>query len=521
MIYVLKDLTINTIARTVHREGKAVNMPDLSFDVLVKLVVSAPNAVSPAVLCTEVWHAEHVSDETIAQRITLLRKSIADNAKDPQYIRTSRGQGYAVVGIVKITKSQPVHNFASAFRRKNIIATAFGVLVLFALSIAVLNKQSLAPARIETTPETSQKSDIAILIDSAQAQLKLHQSRETDRAIAMLREALSMESDNFDARMTLSFALSTKTTKFGDDANLEREAEAIARSLIDEQPNNSNAWSALAYSLGSQGRLDESLSAYQYAYQLNPQNTAAISSAAHTQLIRGELYQALLLEAQAMQTGGHSRYAEVQIAQSLELIGHPAFQKWYEKALFLNPNQIVILSVLAQSHLRQGNPDAALQILTQAEGADQSAPQILQLHGRAHAVLGNIDEARVFLEAAGNGAYFDVIALNAHAGNVTQAEALLISDKMEAVEASPSADERIHLAEITAALGQNSKAIGFLSQAVNLGWRDINWLKQSPYLNAVMTSSEGQQIEGRITRELDIQRKLIEGSEKLKAIIAS
>ena len=519
MRYVLKDLSIDTETRTVRRDGASLKLPDLSFDVLVKLIEAAPEPVGIVDFSNEVWHTGHVSDETIAQRITLLRKTLGDDPKNPTYIRTVRGMGYAIAGSVTPHENElPSKTFWFLNRQRTLAATAGLLVLLFAagmFSIARDPDMEFAAPTVDTNPKT----EISTLVKRAREQLSLHQARETDRAIIMLRDALTQEPASFDARLTLSFALSTKATKFGGNAAVEQEAEAIARSLISERPDNSNAWSALAYSLSSQGRVDESLSAYQYAYQLNPHNTPAISSAAHTHLIRGELHQALLLEARAKQAGGTSRYAEVQIAQTLEFIGHPAAAKWYDRALSLNPSQVVILSEIARSHLRQGNPHAALQILGLAEGDDRSAPQILQLRGRATMTLGHVEEARFLLEAAGDGAYFDIIALNVASGDATQAEELLMSPKLAELGADTSADTRIHLAEITAALGQDEKALQFLARAINLGWRDLNWLKQSPYLGAVMSSNEGRQIENRITRELEAQRRLIEGAEELTSII--
>ena len=45
MRYALKDLVIDVETRTVARTGAAIKLPDLSFDVLVKLIEAAPDAV--------------------------------------------------------------------------------------------------------------------------------------------------------------------------------------------------------------------------------------------------------------------------------------------------------------------------------------------------------------------------------------------------------------------------------------------------------------------------------------------
>lgn len=517
MQYVLKDLSVDTETRTVRRDEITFDLPDLSFDVLIKLLQQAPEPVSISEFSKEVWRAGHVSDETVAQRITLLRKALGDNPKSPTYIRTVRGSGYAALGPVTLMDNVS-SKFNSTLTRHILFATSVG-LVLFVFTLAFFSGEF----GIHAIPESKaanlkEKSTNTIHVERAKQQLSLHQARETDRAIAMLREVLTLEPKRFDARLTLSFALSTKATKFGGGLNKKQEAEALARGLINEQPESSNAWSALAYSLSSQGRVDESLPAYEYAYQLNPQNAPAISSAAYLHLTKGNLHQALLLENQAKQSGGKSRYAEIQITQILELIGHPAAAEWRARALSLNPGQVVILSEIAKWHLRQGNPQTALEVLDLAEGDDQFAPQLLQLRSRAAILLGNIDQAKQHLNATGDYGHFDMTLLNAISGDVTPAKELLLT-KLANLEADATPDTRIQLAELSAAVGRNDQALKLIAQAVNLGWRDANWLKQSPFIGSLMSSSEGLKIESRIKRELEGQRRLIERSEELSSYI--
>ncbi len=521
MRYVLKDLLVDTEARTVQLGDRVVRLPDLSFDALVKLLEASPEPVDIADFARSVWRADHVSDETVAQRIALLRKALCDDPKNPAYVRTVRGQGYATVGSAEKTDATTDQAPAGFMPRHRAAFALVGlVLALFAI-ISTVATHDPEPKATEPVATIEPKSATAILVQRARQQLSLHQARETDRAIVMLREALAQEPDNFGARLSLSFALSTKTTKFGGGEREEQESETIARSLIAERPDSSNAWSALAYALGSQGRLDESLSAYQYAYQIDPNNTAAISSAAHTQLIQGNLHQALLLEARAKQAGGTSRYSEIQVAQMLELINHPAATDWYTKALSLNPGQIVVLSEVARSHLRHGTPETALEILDQATGDDRFAPQILQLRGRAALMLGNMQEAKKLFEAAGASGHKDLAALTALSGKTPEPKDLFHPATLADLEADTWAGSHVHLAEIAAALGHPAEVGRHLAQAINLGWRDIRWLRQSPFLSQFMTSNEGREIESRIDREIDLQRRLIEGTDDLTSFINS
>lgn len=518
MHYTLKDLSIDVTARSVHRGKESLSLPDLSFDVLIKLIEAAPTPVNLSELSLAVWQMEHVSGETIAQRITLLRKALGDAPKEPIYIRTVRGLGYAIIGEVSQSDSKFVPAPHRSFFRKP-LAIIGGVAVCVFLSIALFKTQNTPPEQAASLIEPDRDMKTESLVTRAQDQLRLHQFQETNRAIGMLREALSHEPDSFNARLTLSFALSTKATKFDGNKTEEHEAESIARNLISEQPDNSNAWSALGYSLSSQGRADEALAAYRQAYEFDPKNDSALSSAAHILLLQGDLQQALILEEKARQTGHNTKYAEIQIAQILELIGHPSAQNWREKALSLNPGQAVILGEVARSHLRQGEPQAALDILAQYEGEDQATPHILVLRARAAIALGFTEDARNYLEAAGWRGHYALAALNAASGDATLSDLYFSPSKRLELESDPDPEIRVHLAEISAALGRENEAAHLLSQAINLGWRDISWLKQSPFLQDLMLSQEGYELEKRIRRELDAQRRLIENTDTLAKLI--
>ncbi|MBO6567986.1 MAG: winged helix-turn-helix domain-containing protein [Kordiimonadaceae bacterium] len=492
--------------RRVRRGGEEVRLPDLSFDVLAKLLEAAPETVSLDEFRRDVWGADHVTSETIAQRIKLLRKALGDRRDQPEYIRTVRGAGYAIVGDVEKVEA----GYRQHWRRPLSVAAIVAVLTVASLVVGLAFNDGSEGETASPDIAAAEKSTTAILVERAREQLRLHQLRETNRAIALLREALSQEPDHFDARMALASALTTKTTKFGGNSAEEQEAEALARQLIGEQPSNSRAWSLLAYTLGSQGRMDESSSAYEYAYQLDPGNAMAMSSAAHNLLIQGELQQAYVLEMRAKQAGGTNKYAEIQIAQILELIDHPDAKVWREKALQLNPNQTVVLSEIARSHLRRAKPDDALEILSRAEGADQRAPQILQLRGRAALALGQLETAQTLFEAAGDWGHKDLIALNASLGDDGAGAAFLAANSPANLASDTWPGSHVSMAEIAAATGDDESALAFLTQAVNLGWRDIDWLMQSPFLSDLMTTQGANLLVERINRELSMQRRLMQ-----------
>src|SRR5690349_19867295 len=73
LTYSLADLTVDVGTAQVHRNGEAIPLPRLSFDLLVALIESAPNLVTVDELMDRVWPGIVVNSETVSQRVKLLR----------------------------------------------------------------------------------------------------------------------------------------------------------------------------------------------------------------------------------------------------------------------------------------------------------------------------------------------------------------------------------------------------------------------------------------------------------------
>ena len=519
MIFRLDDLAIDTQRRTVRKGHDALKMQDLTFDLLYGLVESAPQPMNADALAERVWKVPHVSSDTIAQRIALLRKALGDDPKNPRYIRTVRGAGYAIIGDVTKGYEAGTHEGKET---KGISPVFVGAAVFATLLIGgggLLWSQS--PARDDRQAET--RADLpspnALLIDRANAQLGLHQPEETQRAVAMLRTAVERDPTSFEARLGLALALTTYATKFEGDVAEKDEAEAIIRQLIEERPDTANAWSALGYVLSAKGRGDEALAAYRRAIELDPDNAPARSSAAHLLVLKGDLQQALILEHQARARGGSSRYSEIQIAQALELIGHPAHAWWQDQALTLNPGQVVVVKELALSKLRQGDLEAVLETIATFEGEIETAPQLLALKGRALLGLGREEAAKQALGKAGWRGDYLLASLAARSGDTQTVEARFPAEQRLALTSVMEPDILVQMAEIEAALGQGDKAAQLIGIAISQGWRDRRWLERSPFLQEVLESASGRALIERIERELEAQRVLIENTSALQAIL--
>jgi TolB-like protein/DNA-binding winged helix-turn-helix (wHTH) protein/Flp pilus assembly protein TadD len=123
------DLTLDVDARRVERCGQIIELGTLNFDLLRVLAESAPNVVTQDELAERVWGRHFVSPENIAQRVMLLRQSLADDAGRPRYIEAVRGKGYRLIPKVETLPAVRAHH------RWRLRFAAVAVLIL-AVSIA-------------------------------------------------------------------------------------------------------------------------------------------------------------------------------------------------------------------------------------------------------------------------------------------------------------------------------------------------------------------------------------------------
>jgi len=99
--YRVGDVMIDVGTRQVSRDGNVLQLPPLSYDLLLALVRRAPNAVSSSELMEQVWTGRVVNDETIAKRVELVRESLGDDSRQSRYVALVRGHGYRITAEVE------------------------------------------------------------------------------------------------------------------------------------------------------------------------------------------------------------------------------------------------------------------------------------------------------------------------------------------------------------------------------------------------------------------------------------
>ncbi len=92
------EFTLDTESREFFRDGQAVHISPKGFLLLEVLLERRPAAVPKSVLKDRLWPSSHVSEASLASLVAELRSALADDAREPRFIRTVHTYGYAFCG---------------------------------------------------------------------------------------------------------------------------------------------------------------------------------------------------------------------------------------------------------------------------------------------------------------------------------------------------------------------------------------------------------------------------------------
>ena len=89
------DLSIDVAGHSVTREGKAVNLTPLEFDLLVCLARKPWQVFTREVLLEQVWGYRHSADTRLVNvHVQRLRSKVEHDPENPEIVVTVRGVGY-------------------------------------------------------------------------------------------------------------------------------------------------------------------------------------------------------------------------------------------------------------------------------------------------------------------------------------------------------------------------------------------------------------------------------------------
>jgi len=181
------DIHIDMASGTVWRDAEVIDLPNLSFRLLGALARRAPAMIGKDELIAEVWGDVVVSDETLMQRVRLLRQALGDDSQNPRYITAVRGRGYRmnapVEAVTAGAESTPPNR---SLRWRIGIAVAITIIIVLGLSIGLRGgPEPLAISTLAVLPfnDMSEDGNFGYFADGMQEELLARLSRLDEVAV--------------------------------------------------------------------------------------------------------------------------------------------------------------------------------------------------------------------------------------------------------------------------------------------------------------------------------------------------
>lgn len=471
----LDDLRIDLARQRVTRGERVLDVSGLSFKLLRHLLEQGDRVVGFDELIERVWAPAVVNEETVTQRVKLLRQALEDDGRNPRYIRSVRGRGYQLCSVPRPAATEPPSRPSRGGRRPLMLGVVAASLVgAAALAAWSLRGQAPPPAAATAQEELRQR---------ARYYAGIGQSENNERAILLYEEALRADPRDDAASVGLSRALSARMCLYNGSPDSTRRAQSLAEAVIARNPRDSAAHDALAYAHDCRGEVDAAIGEYERAIALDPPaRLDSRASVANLYVVGGRLAEALENNLAAERAGAKLRFLDLQIARNLDLLGYAeAAERRYARVFRLYPDNVFGNAAWPRFLFAQGRYTEAEGALAEAMGRPQH-PQLFLLAGELALLRGDRGRAaEMFGRAA---------ALRPHQSlprtladlyaEPVDAAALAVRAQARAREAEHGAPEDWLEVALLRRDADRAAALDALRHAVAGGFRDQAWLQVSP-----------------------------------------
>src|SRR3977135_3747216 len=89
------ECTFDSVRREVRRGAEEIHLSPKGFELLRVLVANRPRAMAKEELFDLLWPGVFVSEASLAGLVAEIRRAIGDDAREPRFLRTVHGFGYA------------------------------------------------------------------------------------------------------------------------------------------------------------------------------------------------------------------------------------------------------------------------------------------------------------------------------------------------------------------------------------------------------------------------------------------
>ncbi|MEO8670758.1 MAG: winged helix-turn-helix domain-containing protein [Tahibacter sp.] len=505
-IFLLDDLRIDPLRQQVERAGDTLDVGGLSFQLLRYLLEQGDRVVGFDELIQHVWAPAVVNEETVTQRVKLLRQALGDDGRNPRYVRSVRGRGYQLCTAPRRMARPPVSasNPRASLRTAAMVAA---VVVASALGVGAWWQFHERPHAVN--PPSPHEE----MLQRARYYADIGQDENNARAVALYEQALRAEPANAGARVGLSRALSARMCLYNGGPPFAERAQTLAEVVIARTPNDSSAHAALAYSFDCRGDVDAAIREYEKAVALDPDGRYdSLASLANLYVTKGRLADALHNNVAVQKTGLKLRFLDLQIARNLELLGFTTeAEQRYEKLFWLYPDNVYANVAYPRALFVQGRYHEAESALSEALQRPLH-PSLFVLGAELALVRGDRASAEeMFAKAARLRPHQSLPATLEHLYTIPF-DAAWVAARTEQQERDVEAggpDAWLEVAQLRLASGDRDGAVAAVRRAVADGFRDRAWLQTSPLLHALADQPGFAEVVNTLSRAVASERERV------------
>lgn len=530
--YLISDLNLDVQRGELTRLERVIALPKLSYDLLVALAKSAPALLSQEQLMAIVWPDRVIGDETLKQRVKLLRKSLGDDASAPTYIEAVRGRGYRLIPAVKcecVVQSPPSvmldlsandrfpsiagSQFGTMWRRMSLVGLAafIGIVVSLTLSTSLSNNVIGEPPSLnsvsanEASREGSERTNAERLYLRGRDYYHRYRKQDNDIAIDFFLKAISEDETFSPAYAALSQAYSQKYFQFSGQESDKQLAIDNAYQALSYDNQSADGYKALGTAYYVAGWLSKSIKTLHRGLAIENDEIEILINLAFIYSEQGELEKALYWHKVILEQAPEHALAMMHTGLTLQRAKQfGAAKLWYEKALVLQPDYLLTTYHLAQLAIEKQNYIEASNLINKVRQTNTNQQALLlQAQADIEYFQGKLKSAQQLyqqaaaLKASETYSRANVLAkLLAEAIVQTQENILdkplvtldeqtisLLKAKQQ--QGNEQAELSLLLAGIYSAKGQFTLAMRYLTQALEQGYQLDYRVLHAPLFNGL------------------------------------
>lgn len=496
--YRLDDIDIDLQRQRVERDGSLLDVGGLSFQLLRYLVVQGDRVVGFEELINQVWAPAVVNEETVTQRVKLLRQALGDDSRQPRYIRSVRGQGYQLcvmpqaIAALSDAAAESPSAAQMLVRARGTGKLRWGVAAVLAAGVALgawHGWLQRAAGPIDPNMAAQSHADSTdVVLQRAAYYAGIGQRDDNERAIGLYQRVLAESPGNAAAQLGLSRSYSARVCLFNFPPEWAARAQQLAEAVIAAQPGNGRAQAALGYSYDCRGRIDAALQGYERALQRDPNDDNSRASAAYLYERKGRLADALIANTSMRGDPSRVRFLALQLASNLDFLGYPqAAEARYRRSFELYPDNVYSNIAWPRFLFRQGRLKEAQSALDEAlhRGTAHMDLHLLQaelalLRGDSQAAQAACRTAAELRPQASLPNTLLLLSASSPDTDALQQRAELLAQDL--VQGAGYSSDWLEVALLHEAAGNRARAVADVRRAIAGGYRDAAYLQVSPWL---------------------------------------